>query len=153
MVDARPTPQGSLRSLTHRSTGKVVTPQDPKVLSFRAFVHDEWTRSGGGTPADGPVAVVMVFSFRRPDSHYRPQIPDRYFKKHVRKGRAARSVLVESPRIAEHVQKPDVDKLIRATLDALTGLAFHDDQQVISVSGSKRWADGYDSVSIDIRTP
>ncbi len=34
----------------------------------------------------------------------------------------------------------DVDKLLRSALDALTHVAWNDDQQVVSVVASKRWA-------------
>jgi Holliday junction resolvase RusA-like endonuclease len=37
------------------------------------------------------------------------------------------------------VVKPDIDKLERATLDALTGHAYEDDAQVVTVSKSKRY--------------
>lgn len=36
--------------------------------------------------------------------------------------------------------KPDIDKLTRACLDALTGLAWKDDSQVTDVHASKQWA-------------
>jgi len=35
------------------------------------------------------------------------------------------------------VTKPDVDKLLRSVLDALTGMVFEDDSQVIEVTGVK----------------
>jgi crossover junction endodeoxyribonuclease RusA len=35
--------------------------------------------------------------------------------------------------------KPDVDKLLRAVLDSLTGVAFHDDGQVVEISGWKNY--------------
>lgn len=38
------------------------------------------------------------------------------------------------------IVKPDVDKLIRAVLDALTGVAYKDDSQVIRVNAVKRYA-------------
>ena len=37
--------------------------------------------------------------------------------------------------------RPDVDKLCRALLDALTGIAYHDDGQVIALSVRKIYAD------------
>jgi len=39
-----------------------------------------------------------------------------------------------------HTVKPDVDKLIRSTLDGLTGIVFKDDCQVIAVTGVKDYA-------------
>jgi len=37
--------------------------------------------------------------------------------------------------------KPDLDKLIRAVLDGLTGVAFQDDSQVILINSSKTYGE------------
>ena len=37
--------------------------------------------------------------------------------------------------------RPDLDKLIRAVLDALTGVSYVDDQQVVEISANKVYAD------------
>ena len=37
--------------------------------------------------------------------------------------------------------KPDLDKLIRAVLDGLTGVAYEDDSQVILIQSSKTYGD------------
>jgi crossover junction endodeoxyribonuclease RusA len=39
-----------------------------------------------------------------------------------------------------HTRKPDLDKLQRAILDALTGVAFEDDSQVVEIHAEKRTA-------------
>ena len=39
-----------------------------------------------------------------------------------------------------HTKRPDVDKLARAALDALTGVVFKDDSQVYALHASKRYA-------------
>ena len=39
------------------------------------------------------------------------------------------------------VKRPDLDKLIRAILDACSGVAWHDDSQVTSVAATKRIAE------------
>jgi Holliday junction resolvase RusA-like endonuclease len=41
---------------------------------------------------------------------------------------------------AYHAKRPDLDKLIRAVLDALTGTAFADDAQVFHVTATKDYA-------------
>jgi Holliday junction resolvase RusA-like endonuclease len=40
----------------------------------------------------------------------------------------------------EHGQKPDLDKLVRGVLDALTGVVWKDDKQVVTVTAKKRYA-------------
>ena len=39
-----------------------------------------------------------------------------------------------------HLQPPDVDKMSRAILDALTNVVYQDDCQVIKKTVNKRWA-------------
>lgn len=68
-------------------------------------------------PIDGPVAVRLDFVMPRPKS--------------TPKTRATPAA----------TKKPDLDKLIRAILDAVTAVAWHDDSQVVSVVASKRLAE------------
>ena len=46
----------------------------------------------------------------------------------------------KSVREQENTRKPDIDKLIRAIFDALTGLVYVDDSQVNIVSASKHFS-------------
>ena len=47
-------------------------------------------------------------------------------------------------------KKPDIDKLIRSTLDAMTGVVFRDDGQVCMLSVSKEYAENDDPAGADI---
>lgn len=120
-VQGRPVPQGSLRAFKAKS-GAVVTPQQPKVLKWRADI-----RAGindlGVEPSGSAFHVDVAFSFRRPNNH------------HTSKG----FLKTGAPRY--HTQAPDVDKLLRAVLDALTGVVWHDDKQVAYVRGHKQWSE------------
>ena len=75
-----------------------------------AFV---WTR---GRQLEGPVVVECVFFLARP----KRQSPARDWPIQRASG--------------------DVDKLARAVLDALTGVAFADDVQVVGLRATKQWA-------------
>jgi crossover junction endodeoxyribonuclease RusA len=50
-----------------------------------------------------------------------------------------------------HTRKPDLDKLVRACLDAMTGLAFTDDNQVVNISAVKRTALAAETPGVWIR--
>jgi len=63
----------------------------------------------------GPVRVRLCFALPRPQRLSR---------------QASRS----------HVKRPDVDKLARAALDALTGVLWKDDSQVCSLTAIKTYA-------------
>lgn len=47
---------------------------------------------------------------------------------------------------------PDIDKLVRAVMDSLTGIAYRDDAQVIILTASKVYADKT-SILIDEYSP
>jgi hypothetical protein len=50
-----------------------------------------------------------------------------------------------------HVVKPDLDKLLRAVKDALTGVAWSDDAQVTRIFASKHYAAAIDKPRVTIR--
>ena len=72
----------------------------------------------------GPVSVKIAFYFPRPKSHYGT-------------GRNAGLLKDSAPR--NHVSKPDLDKLVRCVLDALTSVAYYDDSQVVEVRARKEF--------------
>ncbi len=57
--------------------------------------------------------------------------------------RVAIALYYPSPKKPKHAfpARNDVDKTARSCLDALTGIAWHDDQQVVSLSVTKGFAD------------
>ena len=82
-------------------------------------------------PFTGPVVLELAFMIVRPVSHYN------------------KSGLKKSSPL-QHVYKPDLTKMVRAVEDALTGIAWNDDSQVIEQKTSKQWAD-FSGVWITIR--
>jgi Holliday junction resolvase RusA-like endonuclease len=64
-------------------------------------------------------------------------------------GRNAGIVKDSAP--AAPVVLPDVDKLARAALDALTGVAYEDDSQVVELRVRKRYASGEPWTEIRVR--
>lgn len=84
------------------------------VANWRAFVSLKASEAMQGKQIVGksrPIEIAAEFYFDRPKSH---------FKGHV--------LREESP--MWHVSRPDVDKLLRALLDGMTGIVFQDDSQV-----------------------
>jgi len=77
-----------------------------------------------GAPVTCAVSVGLVFTIHRPKSHYRT-------------GRNA--ALLRSSAPPYPTCKPDLDKLTRCALDALTGIVYHDDSQVCWQLISKRY--------------
>ena len=78
------------------------------------------------TPFEGPLELTMPFSFPRPKSHY---------------GTGKNSDLIKGSAPKHHAQKPDLDNVIKSTMDAMNGVLYLDDKQVIQVTALKGWAD------------
>ena len=73
-----------------------------------------------------PIAVSAIFYVPRGVSHYGS-------------GRNSGRLLPSAPK--HPARKPDVDKYLRRILDAMTGVIYADDGQVVQVSAAKRFGD------------
>ena len=123
-VHGVPVPQGSKRALVHRSTGRAVVIEqggarhrdwraDVKTAAEQAMQAGRQAMSlGRRLPMTGPVGVSICFTVPKPKSapKTRRTWPDR---------------------------RPDLDKLVRAVLDAITGEVIADDAQVVGMIPSK----------------
>lgn len=127
-VEGRPVPQGSMTASYNRTLGvaHVHHVQGEALAQWRASIRIA-AREAGATVSPLPIAISVVFGMPRPKAHMRwsggrliPKIDYWYAR----------------PGVA-----PDVDKLLRAVLDALTGVCYADDAQVVEVYCSKVYAD------------
>lgn len=111
-----PAPQGSKRIGRNRRTGRAILIESSEAVKpWRAAVAAaalEARNLARSAVRSGPMAVVLEFVMPRPKRVTRPACD----------------------------VKPDVDKLQRSTLDALSGVLFHDDAQVVKITASKRYA-------------
>lgn len=72
---------------------------------------------------------------------------------------SARSIIMEfimsrpkslPKRVIDDIKRPDLDKLIRAVLDPLTGICYDDDSQIIEIQAHKRYADAGEATGVEI---
>jgi len=110
----RPAPQGSKRHLG----GRRMVEQSVNLKPWREAVRQEALKTGKPM-AMGAVFVDLAFRFARPKGHYNA------------KGELKQSAPMRV------ITKPDLDKLQRSTLDALTGVLFKDDSQVCRILAMK----------------
>lgn len=119
-VAGKPAPQGSKRGIQHKTTGKVVLIESSKAVKpwredVRAALLDEH-----GQPhvrIEGAVVVHLAFVMPRPVSTPKRSTPPA-------------------------MRKPDLDKLIRAVLDAITSAgAIEDDARIVRIVADKRLAE------------
>ena len=115
-VHGFPQPKGSMKAFrAWRSSRLVVTSDNPKVKGWQLAITAAAVQSRGRAQAfDGPVSVTCTFALPRPESYPK--------------------------RVIHHVTKPDVDKLARAVLDALTAAkVLADDGRVSDLVATKRY--------------
>lgn len=117
-VTGTPVPQGSK---TRTKWG--VREDNPQTAPWRATVAAAGAEvMGEREPLTGPICLDVQFVFPRPRSHYGT-------------GRNADRLRPSAPIL--HAVRPDADKLLRAIGDALTGIVWRDDAQIVIVSATK----------------
>lgn len=129
-VPGIPAPGGSKR---HIGGGRIIE-DCTRTKGWRACVALA-AMQAGCTPMDGPLSVMMVFTMPRRKFHYR-------------KNGTLKPAAPACP-----TTKPDTTKLVRSTEDALTGICWHDDAQVVQQMSAKIYesAGRPPGVSITIR--
>jgi len=116
-----PAPQGSKRHIGRGimvESSKKVKPwrQDVKYAAI-AQKPDEWDMAL-------PVHLSVVFRFPRPKSHFNKS-----------------GLRTSAPKACTSASHGDIEKLVRSTNDAMTGILFDDDRQVVSLNASKRYCE------------
>jgi Holliday junction resolvase RusA-like endonuclease len=115
-VEGNPVPQGSFR---HVGNGRIIS-ANPKLNAWRQTIADQIGLQTLERLIEGSIRVDLVFTLERPKS--------------VSRG------VRERPTV-----KPDLDKLVRATLDAISLPRYvqliKDDSQVTDLHAAKRYAD------------
>jgi crossover junction endodeoxyribonuclease RusA len=119
-VHGDPAAQGSKRMVRLKNGRTVLLEQSAKVKPWRSAVAAAAVEHGCKL-REGDVRVRIAVLFARPASHYnksgiKPSAP-------ARPGRL------------------DVDKIARSICDALTGIAWKDDRQVVCLAIERVWAD------------
>ena len=119
-VDGDPVPQGSLRPMMAGGHPVLIyTNREPLAL-WRDAIRDACPVM---EPDAGPWRVCIQFRMKRPAGHY------------------SRSGILPRFEDATPCRRPDIDKLVRAVLDALTMRVWRDDGQVVEVKASKRYSE------------
>jgi len=121
IVRGTPVPQGSTRAFIPKGwTRPVITAANSKTKPWKQEISGTAISEmsiHGFSKLERPAAVKISawFTFPRPSG-----VPKR---------------------ITQKTTKPDLDKLVRSLLDALTGVVFDDDSQVVEIHVSKHFGD------------
>lgn len=120
-VAGDPKPQGSKR---HVGGGRLVE-QVKGLERWRELVRRRARENHSGAPYGGPLRLTCEFRLQRPKSHHTGSDRERAVKP------AFQRVM--------HLASPDLDKLVRAINDALTGVVSLDDAQIVEIRAEKRY--------------
>jgi Holliday junction resolvase RusA-like endonuclease len=124
-VDGIPRPGGSKNAFKNPRTGGIIVTEAGKhTAQWRKKCAAEARLAWQGKLLSEPLSLEVTFSFQRPRSHY---------------GSGKNSTLLKPSSPQHHTSKPDTTKLLRALEDALTGIIWVDDSQVVHQSATKKW--------------
>jgi crossover junction endodeoxyribonuclease RusA len=111
-----PVTQGSTRAFVRGNRAVITHDKRKPLMDWRGDIAHAAQEAAGGVfvPRGVPVMVHAIFLLQRPKS--------------------------APKRVVSPTTKPDGDKLARSLFDALTGVLFADDSQVVKFSVEKRYA-------------
>lgn len=131
-VHGTPKPGGSKRGFYIKKLNRVViTDANKKTKPWMDSVASAATEAYKGEPVIEPVNLQTVFIFPRPKGHYGT-------------GRNAGKLKASAPKY--HTVKPDRTKVLRSTEDAMKGIVWRDDSQVVAGGTTKVYVRSRDSV-------
>lgn len=130
-VPGTPRPQGSVRAF--KAGDKAIVTQGgskksrDELANYRNDIRNEAQKQMQDRPPfGGAVYLEVTFLFERPSAHFGT-------------GKNAEFVKPSAP--VHKLTAPDLDKLVRSVKDALKGVAYKDDAQVVRISAGKAfWA-------------
>lgn len=123
-------PAGSKRAFTPKGWDRsIVVDANPNAKAWQQQVAGEAMLALAGRSAplfDGPILVEMTFYRSRPRGHFGS-------------GRNAGQLRASAP--SHPATRPDALKLARGTEDAMSGIVYRDDAQIVDERLIKRWGD------------
>jgi len=133
-VHGTPQPKGSAKAFMPKGwTRPIITSDNKSLKAWEQTIRAELQRVMSETDGDvltaiflAPVSVTLIFHLPRPQSLPR--------------------------RVIEPTKKPDLDKLARAAIDALNGVLFKDDAQVVAIGTRKRYAETAPRVDVIVES-
>jgi Holliday junction resolvase RusA-like endonuclease len=131
-----PRPGGSKRAFYSKKSGRAfVVDASKHTKTWRDSVRAAAFAVYKGKPLTDAFCVNYTFYFKHPKSHYGTGKNSGYLKP-------------DSPDY--HTIKPDLTKLIRSTEDALTGIIWKDDSQVVIRHDEKKYGMSFQEEGVEI---
>lgn len=126
VVHGTPQPAGSKRAFKHPSTERIiVTDDNRKSAPWKHLVAQAAGESFvEAEPWAGPIRLTLTFYMPRPKGHF---------------GTGRNADLIKESAPPFPTKKPDTLKLARGVEDALSGIVYKDDAQIVDEHLFKRW--------------
>jgi len=127
-VAGKPQTGGSKKAFVNKKTGRaIVTEDNKKSKPWRADVQAAAYRAVQlESLLEGPLVLKVTFYFNRPKSHY---------------GSGKNAAVLKPSAPQYHITRPDTTKLIRPLEDALTGVLWRDDSQIVLQFAEKKFGE------------
>jgi Holliday junction resolvase RusA-like endonuclease len=113
VVMGEPVPQGSLKSFRLKTGQIVTTHSNRNLMGWRQRIATEAQKLDAPMTSKATL-IRMRFVMPRPKSLKKSEV--------------------------HHTKRPDLDKLIRAVLDGITGILVRDDSQLVDIRATKEYA-------------
>ena len=110
--------------------GHAYTPE--RTVAYEKLIRDEYMKQCGHKFGDVPLMMVVIIEYA----------PPRAATKKMREDMLAGRLLP--------TKKPDIDNVVKAVADAIQGVAYRDDVQIIRLTVVKTYAEE-DAVSFSLR--
>lgn len=126
IVEGKPQGKARARTFFNHNTGRMqsITPEQTK--SYEELIRWSYKASGGKYLGEQPIELSVKAFYPIPQAFSR-----------VKKEQALKGEI-------RPMTKPDTDNILKVVLDALNGVAYYDDKQVISIVCEKWYAErGY----------
>lgn len=114
-------PVGKARPRVVRNFGRVQTFTPHKTADYEQHVRQAYIAAGGKHFGKQPIVMAFTFYFRVPKSD----------TKKTRQEKLEGKILPMKP--------PDLDNTIKSIADALNGIAYDDDSQIVVIHASKAY--------------
>lgn len=123
IVEGKPQGKGRARTVRNKYTGKVHSFTPERTANYEELIRWSYKASGGEFHFDKALIVDILAFYPIPKGFNKAK------KKSATDG------------ILRPTAKPDCDNIIKVVLDALNGVAYYDDKQVVRVCCDKYYSE------------
>ena len=121
VIHEMPQPKERPRATVVAGRAKIYTPRTTEAYEKR--IRTEWVKAYGDKPEEGPLRARIYFGMPIPKSE-------------TKANKALMMVRKLFP-----AKKPDLDNLIKAVMDAVNGVAYKDDCQIVTILARKNYSE------------